>query len=153
MSKISPENSWLNVAYAVRGWHQNNPLQTKVFGVKISLRDWFFFIEICNFKLLKMPEQLNFRFPGGRYYLNCNTTDLKRSTKIFYFHVNGRIGILQKIDFEIRPDLGCTTLKTSRKVVLNNPSVCLYVCFFCFRAASLGGGGLNMAGPRSKDII
>jgi len=31
---------------------------------------------------------------------------------IFYFHVNGSIGIVQKIDFEIRPDLGCTTLKT-----------------------------------------
>jgi len=32
-------------------------------------------------------------------------------------------GIVQKIDFEIRPDMGCTTLKTSRKVVLDNPSV------------------------------
>jgi len=44
-----------------------------------------------------------------------------------YFHVNGSIGIVQKIDFEIRPDLGCTTLKMSRKVVLDNPSVCLSV--------------------------
>ena len=31
----------------------------------------------------------------------------------FYFHVNGSIGIVQKIEFEIRPDLGCTTFKTS----------------------------------------
>ena len=46
----------------------------------------------------------------------------------YYFHVNGSIGILQKIDFEIRPDLGCTTPKTARKVVLDNPSVCLSVC-------------------------
>ena len=46
----------------------------------------------------------------------------------FYFHVNGSISIVQKIDVEIRPDLGCTTLKTSRKVVLDNPSVCLSVC-------------------------
>ena len=46
----------------------------------------------------------------------------------FYFHVNGCIGIVQKIDFEIRPDLGFTTLKTARKVVLDNPSVCLSVC-------------------------
>ena len=45
----------------------------------------------------------------------------------FYFHVNGSIGIVQKIDFEIRPDLGCTTPKTARKVVLDNPSVCLSV--------------------------
>ena len=45
-----------------------------------------------------------------------------------YFHVNESIGIVQKIDFEIRPDLGCTTPKTSRKVVLDNPSVCLSVC-------------------------
>ena len=41
----------------------------------------------------------------------------------FYFHVNRSIGIVQKIDFEIRPDLGYKTLKTSIKVVLNNPSV------------------------------
>ena len=46
----------------------------------------------------------------------------------FYFHVNGSIGIVQKFDFEIRPDLGCTTPKTARKVVLDNPSVCLAVC-------------------------
>ena len=47
---------------------------------------------------------------------------------LYYFHVNGSIGIVQKIDFEIRPDLGCTTPKTARKVVLDNPSVCLCVC-------------------------
>ena len=47
---------------------------------------------------------------------------------LYYFHVNGRIGIVQKIDFEIRPNLGCTTSKTSRKVVLNNLSVRLSVC-------------------------
>jgi len=50
------------------------------------------------------------------------------ATANFYcFHVNGSIGIVQKIDFEIRPDLGCTALKTSRKVILDNPSVCLSV--------------------------
>jgi len=54
----------------------------------------------------------------------------KNSQVAYYFHVNGSIGIVQKIDFEIRPDLGCTTLKTSRKVDLDNPSVsvCLSVC-------------------------
>jgi len=36
--------------------------------------------------------------------------------------------VVQKIDFEIRLDLGCTAPKTSRKVVLDNPSVCLSVC-------------------------
>jgi len=45
----------------------------------------------------------------------------------YYFHVNESTGIVQKIDFDIRPDLGCTTLKTSRKVNLGNPSVCLSV--------------------------
>jgi len=45
----------------------------------------------------------------------------------FYFHVKGNIGTVQKIEFEIRPDLGCgATFKTSRKVVLDNPSVCLF---------------------------
>ena len=56
---------------------------------------------------------------------------------IFYFHVNGSIGIVRKIDFEIRPDLGCTTPKTSRKVVLDNPSVCVSVCLaVCLAVAS-----------------
>jgi len=55
----------------------------------------------------------------------------------FYFHVNGSIGIVQKIDFEIRPDLGCT--KTSRKVVLDNPSVCLCVCVSVCLSVCLSG--------------
>ena len=32
-----------------------------------------------------------------------------------------------KIDFEMRPHLGCATLKISRKMVFDNPSVCLSV--------------------------
>ena len=46
----------------------------------------------------------------------------------FYSHVNGRIGIVQNSEYEIRRDLGCTTLETSRKVVLDNPSVRVCVC-------------------------
>jgi len=46
----------------------------------------------------------------------------------FNSHVNGSNGIVQKNDFDIRSDLGCTTLETSRKVVLDNPSVCQSVC-------------------------
>jgi len=57
---------------------------------------------------------------------------------LFYFYVNGSIGIVQKIDFEIRPDLGCTTLKTSRKVVLDNPPVCLSVLLSLFPRALTG---------------
>jgi len=37
-------------------------------------------------------------------------------------------GIVQNIEFEIRLDLGCTIFKTSRKVILDNPSVCVSVC-------------------------
>jgi len=55
------------------------------------------------------------------------TSNTETPRKVFYFHVNGSIGIVQKIDFEIRPNLGCTTPK-SRKVVLDNPSVCVSVC-------------------------
>ena len=59
-----------------------------------------------------------------------------RGSKFYYFHVNGSIGIVQKIEFEIKPDFGCTTFKTSRKVVLDNPSVS--VCFaVAFTANSL----------------
>jgi len=46
---------------------------------------------------------------------------------IFTDMSNGSVGIVQKIDFEIRPDLGFTAFKTSRKEVLDNPSVCLSV--------------------------
>jgi len=65
-------------------------------------------------------------------------------THPFYFHVNGSIGIVLKIDFDITPDLGCTTLKTSRKVVLGNPSVCVCpsVCLaVAFPASSHGRNG------------
>ena len=41
---------------------------------------------------------------------------------------HGSIGIVQKIEFEIRTGLGCTTIETSRKVVLDSPSVCVRVC-------------------------
>ena len=67
----------------------------------------------------------------------------------FYFHVNGSIGIVQKIDFEIRPDLGCTTPKTSRKVVLDNPSVCLSVCL-CVCLSVLLSVCLAVAFPASS---
>jgi len=43
-----------------------------------------FFIKIRNFKLWKMPKQLNLRFPEGGYFLNCDNTELKRSSKIFF---------------------------------------------------------------------
>ena len=39
---------------------------------------------------------------------------------------HGSSGIVQKIDR--KPDLGCTTIKKLRKVVLDNPSVCVCVC-------------------------
>jgi len=41
------------------------------------------------------------------------------------------IGVVQKIEFEIiRTALGCTTIETSRKVVLDNPSVGLSACLY-----------------------
>jgi len=41
---------------------------------------------------------------------------------------HGSIGIVQKIELEIRPDMGWTTIETSEKVVLDKPSVFLSVC-------------------------
>ena len=43
-----------------------------------------------------------------KFYLLKMTLEFKESGRRYYFHVNGSIGIVQKIDFEIRPDLGCT---------------------------------------------
>jgi len=52
------------------------------------------------------------------------------------------IGIVQKLEFEIRLDLGCTTMETSRKVVLDNPAVCLSVCLaVAFSANTHGSKG------------
>jgi len=59
--------------------------------------------------------------------------------RLYYFHVNGSIGIVQKIDYEITPDLGCTTLKTSKEVGLDNPSVCLPVCLSVCPSVRLSG--------------
>jgi len=59
----------------------------------------------------------------------------------FYFHVNGSIGIVQKIDFEIRPDLGWTTLKTSRKMLfwtIIRLCICLSVVLSLFPRALTG---------------
>jgi len=52
--------------------------------VKFSLREIgkIFPTEVGNFKLLKMPKLLNFRFPEGRYFLNCDNAELKISSKI-----------------------------------------------------------------------
>jgi len=43
----------------------------------------FFPVKIRNFKLLKMPKLLNLRFPEGWYFLNCDNTERKRSSKTF----------------------------------------------------------------------
>jgi len=56
------------------------------------------------------------------------------------------VGILKKIEFDIRPGLGCTTFKTSRKVFLDNPSVCVSFCLsvcltLAFSANSYGRTG------------
>jgi len=63
-----------------------NPLQPKVFGVKFSLRDFrrIFTIKVRSFKLWKRPKLSNFRFPEGWYFLNCDSTELKRSCTIFF---------------------------------------------------------------------
>jgi len=52
--------------------------------VKISLRanEKIFPIKLRNFKLWKMPELLNSRFPEERYFLNFANTELKRSSEI-----------------------------------------------------------------------
>ena len=60
------------------------PQQPKVFGVKFSVREiWMIFpINVRKVKLWKMTKLLNFRFPYGWYFLNCDNTELKRSSKI-----------------------------------------------------------------------
>ena len=39
-------------------------------------------MKLRNFKLRKMPKLLNSRFPEGRYFLNSDNTELKRSSEI-----------------------------------------------------------------------
>jgi len=83
-------------------------------SVAVVISRFMYSRDICEFFLLSQCDQKRYRF---NLRICC-----------YYFHVNGSIGIVQKIDFEIRPDLGCSTPKTSRKVVLDNPSVCVSVC-------------------------
>jgi len=42
------------------------------------------------------------------------------------------VGIVRKIEFEIRPDLGCTTIKTSRNVTLDNECKMVLIMRFLF---------------------
>ena len=51
--------------------------------------------------------------------------------------------ILQKLEFEIKPDLGCTACKTSRKVVLDNPSLCVCVCRHVCLAVAFAANSLK----------
>jgi len=79
-----------------------------------------------------IPVHNNLQFHLQLSFYRSSLGDEAYYSAYFYFHVSGSIGIVQKIEFEIRPDLGCTTFKTSRKVVLDNPSVCLSCCIlFC----------------------
>jgi len=64
----------------------------------------------------------------------------------YYLHVNGSTDIVQKIEFEIRPDLGCTVLKKSRKVVLDKPSVCLSVYLSACLAVSFSASSHGLKG-------
>jgi len=52
-----------------------------------------------------------------------------RIRNYFYFHVNGSIGIVQKIDFEIRPDLGCVQPPKRREKWFCTIRLC--VCLSC----------------------
>ena len=45
------------------------------------------FIKVRNFEVRKMPKLLNFTFPDGRYFLNFDTTKLKRFSKTFFFYL------------------------------------------------------------------
>jgi len=58
--------------------------------------------------------------PKALAYLAVFKFKTKNGTleRFYTYMSHGSVGIVQKIDFEIRPDLGCTTIKTSRKVVL-----------------------------------
>ena len=40
--------------------------------------------KIRNFKLLEMPKLSNFRLPEGRYFRNCDKTELKISLYFFF---------------------------------------------------------------------
>jgi len=68
-----------------------NPWQPKVFGVKFRSRDIgkIFSTKIRIFKLRKITKLFNFGFPEGWYFWNCDNTELKRSSEIF-FSVSGR---------------------------------------------------------------
>jgi len=59
---------------------------------------------------------------------------------LFYFHVNGSIGIVQKIEFKIRLDLGCTVQPSKRREKWFRTTrlwVCLSVCLSVCMSACL----------------
>ena len=68
-------------------YYQNLSQQPKVLGVKFSIREIekIFSTKVRNFKLWEMAKLLNFRFPEGRYFFNCDNIVLRRFSKIFLF--------------------------------------------------------------------
>jgi len=69
-----------------------NPEQPKVLGVKFSLREirGISPTKVRNFRLREMPKLLNLRLPEGRYFLNCDNIEPKRSCNLFIFSVSER---------------------------------------------------------------
>ena len=82
-------STWSNWAFDIslgigdppsRRLTHNRPKYLEWNYLKRSLK--IFPTKVRNFKLWKMAKLLNFRFPEGRYFLNCDDTELKRSSKI-----------------------------------------------------------------------
>ena len=56
-------------------------------------RDWKNFShKNTQYEVSKMLKSLNFRFSEGRYFLNCDNTELKRSSKVHFSVANGIAG-------------------------------------------------------------
>jgi len=79
--------------------HEKSPLA----NFRVLLANSLFFKQFIMAGVID-EEDDNFR-EGFRVLVFLKLCLLRLKPKSFYFHVNGSIGIVQKIDFEIRPDL------------------------------------------------
>jgi len=83
--EVETRSVWLDsLLYANPSLTHNSPkyLEWNLASEKL---EGFFSIKIRNFKLWEMPKKLNFTFSEGWYFLNYDNTELKRSSKIFFF--------------------------------------------------------------------
>jgi len=121
-----------------------------------------FSFAVITFRLLESVFAFPFKewhlipWRGRKFFhsarLNYFMFEIEMSLCSFTSMFQGSVSNVQKIDFEIRLDLACTVQpsKPREKEVLDNPSVCLYVCLMLWLLDALSNWNRVMMRHKEK---